>query len=476
MAAALLGAVLLPSDVFPESLKPGTFPVVTHAVVAQATAPPAPAEPKQEDAKDKDAEEEKKGFSLGDYGIKGRLLYKNYSFFRDIARDGHFENEIIFQPEWRTKLPGGHRFTFIGDIREDDAGRVWGVNERIPDTRATRSAIGVREAVLALDFSPVRLSLGKQRYSWGTADAFNPTDNLNPWDEMDPVDREKIGVWSGSGTVEAFDANLQFVIVPTFSSSKEPLQGSRWIQTREGGETLDVDQLIGLGGSVPAGTTLGRRQTPFTDWNSLQYGARAKTTVRGWDVSVSYYDGFEPTPVIQNRGVIQPLFTRIKVPGADFSTTWKKFEFHGEGAFKLEETRGRNDRFHGVLGLNYTLDELGLSWLEQIIFVAEHARETHISSVKHRRYTEYPGLASAFRDAGIVRAIMKFTQDTEAAAGVVMDFVGAPNYYAQVKATHKLKEWIHLDAGVDFFAGNQDTYWGKWHENDRFFFTAKYLF
>lgn len=462
-AVILLGAVFLSFD----------------DVLAQSQTPaPAQTEPRPEtEAKDKDADEEPKGFSFADLGIRGRLIYKNYSFLRDQARDGNFENELIFQPEWRTKLPGGHRFTIIGDIREDDAGRVWGVNERIPDTRQTRSAVGVKEAVLALDFSPVRLNLGKQRYAWGTGDAFNPTDNLNPWDEMDPVDREKIGVWSASATADAFDVNFQFVIVPTFSSSKEPPQNSRWIQVREG-EAIDPDQAIGLAGAgnLPAGVSIGPRRTVFTDWDTPQYGLRAKTTVKGWDVSVSYYDGYEPTPVLQREKIIQPVFSRIKAPGADFSTTWKKFEFHGEGVFKFEERRAREDRFHGLLGLNYTVDELGLSWLEQIIFVLEHARETHLTSIKHRQYTEYPGLSSAFRDALITRAIIRFNQDTEAAAGVVMDFVRSANYYAQAKVTHKFADWLHVDVGGDFFGGDQETFWGKWHKNDRFFITAKYIF
>jgi hypothetical protein len=459
--AALLVAVLFPAAVFGQ---------------AAQTPPPGQAQPKAA-SESKESDEEKKGLSLADLGLKGRFIVKNYSFLRELARDDNIEVEAILQLEWNRKLPAGHRFKFVGEIREDDAGKVWGVNERFPDTRQTRSAMGVKEAVLSLDFSPVRLGLGKQKYSWGTGDAFNPTDNLNPWDEMDPVDREKLAVWSASATVDAYDVNFQFVIVPTFSTSKEPLPNSRWVQTRNEG-ALDPGQAIGLAGAatLAAGTTIGPRRTIFTDWDTPQYGARAKSTVKGWDVSVSYYDGYEPTPVLQRERIVQPVFSRIKAPGADFSTTWKKFEFHGEGAFKLEERRAREDRFHGLLGLNYTLDELGLDWLEQIIFVLEHARETHLTSIKHRRYTEYPGLSSAFRDALITRAIIKFNQDTEAAAGVVMDFVRSANYYAQAKVTHKFADWFHVDLGGDFFGGDHETFWGKWHKNDRFFVVAKYIF
>lgn len=458
VAAALLGVILLPVGAFAEPLR-------------LAQAPTAQTPQAQSD-------EEATGPSLADLGIKGKFTFKTYAYTLDRAGDGEFENEGILQLEWRRKLPGGHRFTLIGEIREDDSGKVWGVNERIPDSRLTRSAIGVKEAILALDFDPVRVNLGKQRYTWGTADAFNPTDLLNPWDQMDPVDREKMGVWSASTTVDVAGVTGQFVLVPTFTPSREPLVNSRWIRTSEDQLTAEtaIANLGGAGG-IDAGATIKPRRTPYTDPETMQYGARVKSTIKGWDVSLSYYDGYEPSPVLYNRGgVIEPVFMRIKAPGADFSTTWQKFEFHGEAVAKIEERRGRDDRFHAIVGLNYTLDELGLTWLEQIVFVAEHARETILGTIKHREYEDYGGLSSAFRDAYIGRAIIKFNQDTEAAAGVVFDVVRRQNYYAQAKVTHKFAHWVQGDLGADFFAGDKDTFWGKWHDNDRFFLNVKLFF
>jgi hypothetical protein len=58
--------------------------------------------------------------------------------------------------------------------------------------------LDVKEAVLTFRPQAVEISLGKQIFAWGTADAFNPTDNLNPWDAMDPIDNEKMGVYSSA--------------------------------------------------------------------------------------------------------------------------------------------------------------------------------------------------------------------------------------------------------------------------------------
>jgi hypothetical protein len=33
-----------------------------------------------------------------------------------------------------------------------------------------------------------------------------------------------------------------------------------------------------------------------------------------------------------------------------------------------------------------------------------------------------------------------------------------------------------VETGVDFFAGARDTFYGRWRDNDRFFFMGKYYF
>jgi len=41
-----------------------------------------------------------------------------------------------------------------------------------------------------------------------------------------------------------------------------------------------------------------------------EVATRLKATVRGWDASISYYDGYENTPVVRRRQVpVTPFFT-----------------------------------------------------------------------------------------------------------------------------------------------------------------------
>jgi hypothetical protein len=236
------------------------------------------------------------------------------------------------------------------------------------------------------------------------------------------------------------------------------------------------------------------RELPSRDFENVQYAARVRTTFKGWDVSASYYEGFEHTPAIKrvfahsnffiSIPFFIPVFTRIRVPGFDFSTTYRKFEFHGEGAFRFVERDGRDDRFQWIVGLNYTWDELELGWLEQILLILEYAREEINTSRPNSPILERVGfsgfeiflLKDAFRDALAGRIQFKFNEETQFKLSGTIDFSRTPSYYLQLKLEHKVTDAFHIETGLDFFGGNLDTFWGRWRDNDRFFLFLKYFF
>ncbi len=69
------------------------------------------------------------------------------------------------------------------------------------------------------------LKVGRQRIAWGTADRFNPTDNLNPPDLEDLLD---FGRANGSDALQlqwyfSHQSNLQLVYIPRFQPANMPL-------------------------------------------------------------------------------------------------------------------------------------------------------------------------------------------------------------------------------------------------------------
>jgi hypothetical protein len=222
---------------------------------------------------------------------------------------------------------------------------------------------------------------------------------------------------------------------------------------------------------------------PERDIDNMQYGVRLRGTVRGFDLSVSYFEGFDPLPAVRQStatvgGVtvprFTPVFTRMRVPGADFSTTVGKLEIHGEMAAKLVERDGRHDRLQMIAGVNYTWDDLGVSWLEQVMLIAEYARETFLAT--RDRDVLDPINLRAFRDTALARVAFKFSEETSLKLTAVLDFTGSPNHYLQARLSHKITDALHVEGGFDFFGGPRETLYGRWRDNDRFIFHVKYYF
>jgi hypothetical protein len=401
-------------------------------------------------------------------GLKGQATLKHFSFFDETASDRrNHRDEVILLGEWERQLAPWASARLVGIARWDTDDYTEGVRFEIPETSERRSILDLKEGLLRLWGRPIELTVGKQIYAWGTADAFNPTDNVNPYDYLDVLDTEKLAVWSVAARGTLGPTSLTLVVVPVFTPSRTPLSGSRWNPP------------------PPADVVVADRQVPGPAWDNVQFAARLRTTVRGWDFSVSYFEGFEDLPEVRADVVAgpggpmsraTPVFPRVRVPGADFSTTVGPVEVHGEGAFRIVEADGRADRFEGIVGINYIWD-VDRRWLQQVGIVAEYARAAVLAEHPGSGIIETPGLGpAAFRNALVGRLTLKFTEETDLRLSALIDLAGPVNSYTQAKLTHKVTDALHLEAGLDVLTGQRDTFWGRFRESDRFFASVKYFF
>ena len=409
-------------------------------------------------------------------GIRGHVLLQNFSHFEETPTEHrHFRNAAVLQVEWTRQLERWVGIKLVGDARVDDSDFTKGIRFQIPDAARQRSQLNLVEAVLRVGHGPLELTVGKQIYAWGTADAYNPTDNINPYDYLDPIDPEKLGVYSAAVHGTLGSTSVTVVAVGPFTPSRVPLSTSRWAPT------LLVE-------STPL---IAERQLPSTSYENIQWAARVRTTFLGWDVTLSHFEGFEDTPVFRQSiaampalapgKMFTPVFTRLRAPGLAFSTTYRQFEFHGEFAAKFVRSNGPEDRLQGIVGLNYSWDDLGFAWLERISGVLEYAREGVLRIVDP---TILRGSAAtlaalpdkAFRNALIGRVGFTFTENTELKLSGTADFSRNLNHYVQPKLSHKFTHALQLDAGLDFFGGPDGSFWGRWADNDRFFAFLKYVF
>jgi hypothetical protein len=412
--------------------------------------------------------------SFSDLGFKGTLIGKSFAHFSETPTDDrNFRNEGILRLGWERRLAPWLDARAVVEGRVDDSQYADDVYFEVPEDNEHRSYVDLKEAVVGVQKHPLKLTLGKQFFAWGTADGYNPTDNLNPYDYLDPIDREKLAVYSAAAQLTAGRASLTLVLVPLFTPSRVPFTDSRWLAVPE-----DVAAL-----AEP-------RELPPNTAENMQYAARLRGTIAGWDLSVSYFEGFEATPVIEQTTVavapgvevtrLTPVFTRMRVPGFDFSTTFGKLEVHGEAAAKFVVRDGRDDRFQGIAGINYAFDELGLSWLDRIHVIAEYAREEVLATDSSSPVLDLDDRLAlpnnGFRDAVIGRLLVHFNDDTQLEVGGTVNFVGSVNHYLNVELTHKATDALHVTTGVDLFNGPRDTFWGRWRDNDRFYMRVEYFF
>jgi len=123
---------------------------------------------------------------LAELGLKGQAVFKSFSHFSDAASDDQtFVDLALLQLEWRRRFDHWGAAKVIAEARADDFGYTRGLHFQIPETEPRRSYLSLKEATLSAQRGPLEVTVGKQIFAWGTADAYNPTDRLNPYDYLD---------------------------------------------------------------------------------------------------------------------------------------------------------------------------------------------------------------------------------------------------------------------------------------------------
>ncbi len=190
------------------------------------------------------------------------------------------------------------------------------------------------------------LTVGKQIINWGTADKFNPTNNINPYDYEDVIDfgRKRGVVALKADFYINSDNYIEAVFVPFFRPASLPI-----------GMFSDImnNQQI----TLPEGVTLtGQSDSLFLPEYSLKdnftAGVRFKGFLAGIDYSLSYVYGYDQLPVPDSSVInltltsLNPVlfdaqihtnldFYRNHIFGFDFATNIAGVGVWGEAALFL---------------------------------------------------------------------------------------------------------------------------------------------
>ncbi|MCX8124386.1 MAG: hypothetical protein N3F66_09500 [Spirochaetes bacterium] len=204
---------------------------------------------------------------------------------------------------------------------------------------SSNAEINFRECFINYEIGSLRLRAGNQIFSWGTADAFNPTAYYNPYDLREFLFKDedtemKMGVPALSMLITLGNDTLELVFTPLHVPLRMPPQGSFWqLNVHEGPFPVTIAKPMAL---TPTITNAG-------------IGARYYHNIAGFDVHVSAYHGPDTQPYLvpvrtilePNKPVsivVQPKYAIVNMVGSAISKSYKDFVFQVEAVYAPDKT------------------------------------------------------------------------------------------------------------------------------------------
>ena len=263
------------------------------------------------------------------------------------------------------------------------------------------------------------LTIGKKVFKMGISTLYSPSDRISPKDFNDPLNPKELGTWLSQIDVFKGDTTFTFAVIPFFTPLKRPPTNSRWSGTGESSNS--IESLIP--NNLPSSTSV--EEFPDRTLENIQALLRVKTTVKGWDFFLAAFHGPNFFPVLAANSPINFRTEQVRVGNYSigFSTTYKKFEFHGEALYQLAYASKDDNYLNYVFGSTLTMDKLVKRiGLEQIDLTAEFSKEKITAKQTHSDFVVSSEESRAARDIILTRIIFKYSENLRMAAGFNFDF------------------------------------------------------
>ena len=382
--------------------------------------------------------------------VEGRTyLYPQEAPYDDTQAvlDGLAREEAFFKPAPWIQFAGGL------DLRANSHDQVedsWHLD--FSDRTVQRPRLSVRRLSATFTRGKLTLDAGKQFIRWGKADIVTPTDRFAPRDFLNVFDSEFLAVTGVRATVQAGAETIEGVWVPRLTPSRVPLPDQRWTVPPPAAIGVPI---VDVGAPLPDGSQAGLR------WSHV--GA-------GFEVSASFFDGFNHLPNFATDVRAAPpliryarVFPAIRMYGGDAAVPLRWFTIKGEAAYFTSSTANTDEYVLYVAQLERQSGE----W----VFVGGYAGEAVTKQVATLTFAP---------DRGLTRAIVaraSYTIDPNRSVSfetaVRQNFAGvyAKAEYSQARGQH----WRATVAGI-LLAGDDDDFLGQYHRNSHVSVGVRYSF
>jgi hypothetical protein len=352
-----------------------------------------------------------------------------------------YEAFFKLSPQWR--LSGAL------DARADSHRQVerdWRLSWQ--DREVRRPALEVRRLSVTYNKGPLTLEFGKQFIRWGKADVLNPTDRFAPRDYLAVVDNEFLAVTATRLTLEKGSNTVDLVWQPRFTPSRLPLLNQRWV-------VLPEVTVHDAGARFPGGS---------------QYGARWNHLGRGYEYSLSFFDGFNHLPLLDARLQTSPFridlarfYPQMRMYGADAAVPLRFLTLKAEAAYFTSNTRQADEYALYVIQLERQAGE----WF----FVGGYAGQAVTASRHTFDFAPDRGLARAFLAHAGYTIDPNRSLTLEAAIRQNGQGTWTKLEYSQAFGQH----W-RATAAFTLIRGSTDDFLGQYRRNSHASLTLRYSF
>jgi len=424
---------------------------------------------------------EKKGaFTLsGIVQIRTSLDTKNNDH---IENQTHLKNRILLESRYKksARVSVLSDYLYFGNDNETD-----------------EYNLDLHEAVFFHNNSRIDFSMGKQIIRWGKADHISPVDTINPTDAREFIladyEESKQPVWMANPKLLFENFTLEGVFVPFFEEAELDYFGTDWAVFTHLKKEI---------GSSPVSEDIKHyfnrlaveKQDPNTE---AEFGLRLATTVKKWDLGVSWHHTTEDLPYFASFPVknihvdgslnredlgksletavltdenIMVEFLRTDIIGGEFETTWSGFGFRGEAAWYENQslltaslTSSKNATFTYTIGADYTTKSdiyLNLQFTHQYI-------SGYTPDILYFKQNNYSLSGEISRDIFV---------DWLEASVLYSITLSDSAWYLSPRITHTYVTNLDLVVGADIFSGDKDTWLGRFSDNDQLFIDISYRF
>lgn len=361
-----------------------------------------------------------------------------------------------------------------------DTGELYSQSAVLHEKNRTRSTFAIEEFTYTHYFNNLEVTLGKQIFSWGQGDMYNPSDRINSIDSLDPLNNIKLGQWATSFLYLGSTSNINVIVIPRRTASRLPEQNNRWFRSLDAVEAAAEAQL----GFIP---NISLERESDNDHPSIGIQITSGQWIPGWDIELSYFHSQDDIGVYLpalNGNVLDLIrtFPRFNEASIGFSTAVGEYTFHGISVYRNTQNNQQDDDYFTFLlggrrafyapdyyltGLIQSLEEFTLS-LEYVNENISHDRDVNSAFVN-------TGFGRTLTNSLLLNLEFKFIEEISLTFGLVQNFE-PKNRYVSMEVSHQVNDDLSIKMGLGLLSGSPDTLFGQWSHNDRFFINTSYNF